>query len=284
MANAPGTLLLRREFKVAGFKHSISVHGTVEEPLFLADQIGDLLRELGSMEFATRDFAEDEKRVGPGKHGTLYVTELGLMRLLSKVLKMPLAMAFQQWAVRLLKEIRLQALAERDEELAAWEAAAWARSEELSERDEELADRDEELKRLAARVKALAARNTELKRLAALGKAVVPRDRALAATGHEASASDEEVAAQDVKGETAQEPEGKMAQEPEGKTAQEPEGKTDKMPGTLRLERVFEHAGVKHTIRLLGTLETPLFLADDVAAALGYMYSEHRADLLVQDM
>jgi len=78
---------------------TVNIQGTVEEPLFQANQIGELL-ELKNIKKSIIDFDEDEKGVTTsytpgGVQNVLFLTELGLYRLLGQSRK-PIARDFQR--------------------------------------------------------------------------------------------------------------------------------------------------------------------------------------------
>ena len=90
--------------------HNIRIYGTVEEPLFRADDIGELL-EMGAIRSTLRYFDEDEKGVQimptpGGQQQVIMLTEHGLYRLLM-ISRKPIAKQFQKWVVNVIREIRL---------------------------------------------------------------------------------------------------------------------------------------------------------------------------------
>ena len=93
-----------------GESHHINIQGTVDDPLFQANQIGKILG-LGNISEAIKDFGEDERvlisnETLGGKQETNFLTELGLYRLLGRSRK-PIAATFQKWMVKTIKEIRI---------------------------------------------------------------------------------------------------------------------------------------------------------------------------------
>ena len=90
---------------------TINIQGTPDDPLFQANQIGELLGLVNVRE-SIKDFDEDEKDAvsstdSIGRHQTIiFLTELGLYRLLGMSRK-PFARPFQKWVAKVVKEIRL---------------------------------------------------------------------------------------------------------------------------------------------------------------------------------
>jgi prophage antirepressor-like protein len=112
-----------RAFSDSGLAHgvTINIQGTMEEPLFQANQIGVLLG-LANIRDAIKDFDSDEKGVVStdtpgGAQSTLFLTELGLIRLLNMSRK-PFARPFQKWVAKVIKEIRLTGKYELENRLA----------------------------------------------------------------------------------------------------------------------------------------------------------------------
>ncbi len=88
----------------------VNIQGTHDDPLFQANQIGELL-EIEEIRSSVRDFDDDEKGVHTvhtpgGAQEVLFLTEIGLYRLLGMSRK-PLARPFQKWVAKTIKEIRL---------------------------------------------------------------------------------------------------------------------------------------------------------------------------------
>lgn len=100
-----------KAFKISGDEEvQINISGTTDEPLFQANQVGNILG-LSNIRVATQDFDEDEKvvlTVGTlgGKQQTTFLTEVGLYRLLALSRK-PVARQFQKWVAKVIKQIRL---------------------------------------------------------------------------------------------------------------------------------------------------------------------------------
>lgn len=83
--------------------HNVRIAGTPEEPLFVAQDVCDIL-EISEARSSTRDFDEDEKGVHSmhtpgGTQSILCVTESGLYKLIFKSRK-PEAKAFQKWVTK----------------------------------------------------------------------------------------------------------------------------------------------------------------------------------------
>ena len=151
---------LVRAFAAAGLTKGVSIHiqGTAEEPLFQANQVGELLG-IANVRDSIKDFDDDETRVGTtdtsaGPRQATFLTELGLYRLLGQSRK-PIARPFQKWVATVVKEIRLKgrydleeqrALLTREKEQA--QLALEAKDAELAAKDAELAAKYAELERI----------------------------------------------------------------------------------------------------------------------------------------
>ena len=99
-----------KAFSLNGEACEINIQGTLENPLFQANQIGKLLG-LVQIRKNLIDFGEDEKvgRLIPtlgGLQETIFLTEIGLYRLLGRSIK-PIASVFQKWMINTIKEIRI---------------------------------------------------------------------------------------------------------------------------------------------------------------------------------
>lgn len=116
-----------KAFKLDKKEIQINIQGTDEDPLFQANQIGELL-DMCNIRATIIDFDNDEKVVKPvdtlgGKQKTTFLTEQGLYRLLGRSQK-PIARTFQKWVCQVVKEIRrngkyeLQAAVELEKTLA----------------------------------------------------------------------------------------------------------------------------------------------------------------------
>lgn len=102
-----------KAFSLLDTEYQINIQGTLEEPLFQANQIGKLLG-ISNIRDAIKDFSDNEKDVGltdtlGGKQETIFLTEYGLYRLLGRSRK-PIAHKFQEWMVSVLKEIRINGI------------------------------------------------------------------------------------------------------------------------------------------------------------------------------
>jgi prophage antirepressor-like protein len=102
-----------KAFSLLDTEHQINIQGTLEDPLFQANQIGKLLG-ISNIRDAIKDFSDNEKDVGltdtlGGKQETIFLTEYGLYRLLGRSRK-PIAHKFQEWMVSVLKEIRINGI------------------------------------------------------------------------------------------------------------------------------------------------------------------------------
>ena len=80
----------------------LSIRGSPQDPLFPAGEVGELLG-LTNIRASIKDFDDDE--MVAGDEGVLFLTELGLFRLLGMSRK-PVARAFQKWVAKVVKEIR----------------------------------------------------------------------------------------------------------------------------------------------------------------------------------
>jgi prophage antirepressor-like protein len=90
---------------------SIDIQGTIDEPLFRASQIADLL-DISNIHTSLRNFDSDEKTIRSvysdyGQQQIMFLTELGLYRILGQSRK-PIARSFQKWVCTVIKEIRLK--------------------------------------------------------------------------------------------------------------------------------------------------------------------------------
>ena len=102
-----------KAFSLLDAEYQINIQGTLEDPLFQANQIGKLLG-ISNIRENLRDFSDNEKGVSltdtlGGKQETIFLTEYGLYRLLGRSRK-PIAHKFQEWMVSVLKEIRINGI------------------------------------------------------------------------------------------------------------------------------------------------------------------------------
>jgi prophage antirepressor-like protein len=102
-----------KAFSLIDETHNINIQGTVENPLFQANQIGKLLG-INNISQAIKDFEEDERSLISNKTSfgikeTNFLTESGLYRLLARSRK-PIAAIFQKWMINTIKEIRVNGM------------------------------------------------------------------------------------------------------------------------------------------------------------------------------
>jgi len=108
-----------KAFKLLDETIEINIQGTLENPLFHAKQIGNLL-ELNNITENLRNFTDEEKVLfltgslgGPQK--TTFLTEIGLYKLLGRSRK-PIASTFQSWMINTIKDIRINGFYKLKEE------------------------------------------------------------------------------------------------------------------------------------------------------------------------
>lgn len=113
---------ITRAFEASGVLVGITINfqGTLEDPMFQANQIGALLGIVNIRE-TIKDFDEDERRVSStdtsiGARQALFLTEAGLYRLLFMSRK-PLARPFQKWVASIVKELRVNGKYEMEKRL-----------------------------------------------------------------------------------------------------------------------------------------------------------------------
>lgn len=99
-----------KAFSLYDKEYPINIQGTVENPLFQANQIGRLL-DMTNINKVLASYSDDLKVLTGsyslgGMQKTAFLTESGLYRLLARSTK-PIANTFQKWMVQVLKEIRL---------------------------------------------------------------------------------------------------------------------------------------------------------------------------------
>ena len=107
-----------KAFKLNNEEYKINIQGSIDEPLFHAKQIGQLLN-LTNIHESLKDFSDDEKILystysNGGQQKTMFLTELGLYRLLGRS-KKPIANTFQKWMVSTIKEIRINGMYQLNE-------------------------------------------------------------------------------------------------------------------------------------------------------------------------
>jgi len=98
----------------------ITIKGSVENPLFRATDIGEVL-DIKNIHQNISDFDESEKLfitidTKGGPQNIIFLTENGLYRTLMKC-KKPIAVTFQKWVCNILKEIRLKGKYDLEEEI-----------------------------------------------------------------------------------------------------------------------------------------------------------------------
>lgn len=99
-----------KAFSLNNKEIQVNIQGTSEEPLFQANQVGDILG-LTNIRVTIKDYDDDEKVVSStytlrGMQTTVFLTELGLYRLLGSCRK-AIARPFQKWICGVVKELRL---------------------------------------------------------------------------------------------------------------------------------------------------------------------------------
>jgi prophage antirepressor-like protein len=107
-----------KAFKLNNEEYKINIQGSIDEPIFQANQIGNLLK-LKNIHENIKDFSDDEKIIiltysNGGMQKTMFLTELGLYRLLGRS-KKPIANTFQKWMVSTIKEIRINGIYQLNE-------------------------------------------------------------------------------------------------------------------------------------------------------------------------
>ena len=98
-----------KAFNIAGYEANINIQGTIDDPLFQANQIGKLLN-ISNIHDTINAFDDEEKVLGTtdtpgGLQNVTFLTELGLYRLLG-ISRKPIAKQFQKWVCKVIKEIR----------------------------------------------------------------------------------------------------------------------------------------------------------------------------------
>ena len=108
-----------KAFKLLDKTIEINIQGTLENPLFQANQIGKLL-DLTNIRVNLQDFNDEEKQINltytlGGNQETLFLTEIGLYKLLGRSRK-PIAHTFQKWMINTIKDIRINGFYKLKEE------------------------------------------------------------------------------------------------------------------------------------------------------------------------
>ena len=107
-----------KAFNLNNEEYKINIQGSIDEPIFHAKQIGQLLN-LTNIHESLKDFSDDEKILhstysNGGQQKTMFLTELGLYRLLGRSNK-PIANTFQKWMISTIKEIRINGMYQLNE-------------------------------------------------------------------------------------------------------------------------------------------------------------------------
>ena len=100
-----------KAFTENGYNNNITILGNIENPLFRASEIGDIL-EIHCVRSSIVDFNESEKTVRSthtpnGQQNVTFLTEKGLYKLLFRSRK-KIAVEFQNWVCEVIKELRLK--------------------------------------------------------------------------------------------------------------------------------------------------------------------------------
>jgi prophage antirepressor-like protein len=108
-----------KAFNLNDREHLINIQGTIEDPLFQASQICDLLG-IKSFRSHIDDFTDEHKvlcqiKTNGGLQEVIFLTELGLYKLLGRSRK-DIAAKFQNWIVKVIKEIRITGMYKLNEE------------------------------------------------------------------------------------------------------------------------------------------------------------------------
>ena len=108
-----------RAFSLNDKEHLINIQGTIEDPLFQGNQIGELLG-IKNFHAHINDFTDEHKvlcqiKTNGGIQNVIFLTELGLYKLLGRSRK-DIAAKFQNWIVKVIKEIRITGMYKLNEE------------------------------------------------------------------------------------------------------------------------------------------------------------------------
>jgi len=100
-----------KAFSLCDKEYPINIQGTIDEPLFQANQIGKLL-EMANINKLLSSFDNNEKVITKsstlgGIQNVTFLTERGLYKVLARSNK-PIAKKFQDWMVNVIKELRQQ--------------------------------------------------------------------------------------------------------------------------------------------------------------------------------
>ena len=119
---------------------NILIKGTVNEPLFRASDIGEIL-EMGNIRTSIQHFNDTEKHVhsmdtSTGPKQVTFLTEKGLYKVLFKSRK-PIAEKFQNWVCEVIKEIRLDGIYDLKKQLENQHNTMKQKMDEQKELDKE---------------------------------------------------------------------------------------------------------------------------------------------------
>lgn len=108
-----------KAFKLVDKNIEINIKGTIDNPLFQANQIRSILG-IKNISDSLSDFLEDEKVIEKnytlgGMQNLIFLTEIGLYKLLGRS-KKPIAALFQKWVFNTVKEIRINGIYKLNEE------------------------------------------------------------------------------------------------------------------------------------------------------------------------
>uniref|UniRef100_A0A6C0KUC2 Bro-N domain-containing protein n=1 Tax=viral metagenome TaxID=1070528 RepID=A0A6C0KUC2_9ZZZZ len=100
---------------------NITILGDINDPLFRASEIGDIL-DIHCIRSSIIDFNESEKEVRSthtpnGLQSVTFLTEKGLYKLLFRSRK-PIAIEFQNWLCKVIKELRINGNYSMQKEIA----------------------------------------------------------------------------------------------------------------------------------------------------------------------
>jgi prophage antirepressor-like protein len=104
-----------KAIKLLDDKYELTIKGTIDNPLFHATQIGNILgiKNIHSslINFNNDDKVIDISETSKGLQKTIFLTEIGLYRLICHSRK-PIAHTFQKWIFNTIKEIRINGIYE----------------------------------------------------------------------------------------------------------------------------------------------------------------------------
>ena len=108
-----------KAFQLFDKEIEINIKGTMDNPLFQANQIGKIL-EIKNISDSLTNFDSDEKVIEisdtlGGLQNVLFLSEIGLYKLLGRS-KKPIASIFQKWVIQTIKEIRINGIYKLNEE------------------------------------------------------------------------------------------------------------------------------------------------------------------------